>query len=43
MKYLLDAHVLLWYRAGDERLPAAVRNLLAAEEAQLWISDATFW
>lgn len=43
MKYLLDAHALLWHRAGDERLPAAVRNLLAAEEAQLWISDATFW
>ena len=29
MNFLFDTHILLWTIAGDERLPARVRALLA--------------
>ena len=41
--YLIDAHALLWYRNGDERLPLGVRQFLGEESSQLYISDATLW
>ena len=43
MSYLLDAHALIWYRAGDRKLPAGVRALLGSGEPGLFISDVTFW
>ena len=35
MKYLLDTHLLLWAIAGDRRLPARLRTLLAGQHLGL--------
>lgn len=43
MKLLLDTHVFLWAVAGDERLPASVCALLAADEHQILVSAASLW
>jgi len=43
MSYLLDAHVLIWHRSGDTRLPVGVRSLLSSDTALLYISDAVLW
>ena len=43
MRYLLDTHVLLWWRAADDRLPAPVRARLTAAQAELFLSAASVW
>lgn len=45
MKLLLDTHVLLWWLAPDDRLPATIRRAIegAGPERPLWVSDITLW
>lgn len=43
MSYLVDAHALIWYRAGDAKLPSGVQALLGGGERGIFISDVTFW
>jgi len=43
MDCLVDAHALLWHRAGDRRLPRRVRAILGGDGDDLHVSDATFW
>ena len=38
MKLLLDTHVLLWWWAEPERLPASLLATLSAPETEIWIS-----
>ncbi len=38
MRLLLDTHVLLWWWAEPERLPASLLATLSAAEADLWVS-----
>lgn len=38
---LLDTHALIWWVTGDERLPAAVRALLAAPRREAHVSVAS--
>ena len=38
MKLLLDTHVLLWWWAEPERLPASLLDTLSAPETEIWIS-----
>jgi PIN domain nuclease of toxin-antitoxin system len=43
MKLLLDTHSFLWFISGDERLPAATRDLIRAPEQDVWLSVASVW
>jgi PIN domain nuclease of toxin-antitoxin system len=43
LRYLLDTHIWLWGLLAPARLAPAVRAKLAAPEAELWLSAATFW
>ncbi|MFZ1108094.1 MAG: type II toxin-antitoxin system VapC family toxin [Rhodomicrobium sp.] len=43
MKLLLDTHVLVWWFAGDLRLPVATRQLIDGPEAEPYVSAATAW
>jgi PIN domain nuclease of toxin-antitoxin system len=43
MKLLLDTHSFLWFISGDERLPAAMRDLIRAAEQDVWLSVASVW
>jgi PIN domain nuclease of toxin-antitoxin system len=40
---LLDTHALLWWLAGDDRLPAAVRILLEDPRNSALVSAASAW
>ncbi|MFC3688566.1 type II toxin-antitoxin system VapC family toxin [Aquipuribacter hungaricus] len=42
MRLLLDTHAFLWLVAGDERLPASARTLVAGAELVL-LSAASVW
>lgn len=42
MRLLLDTHAFLWLVAGDERLPASARTLVARAEAVM-LSAASVW
>lgn len=42
MRLLLDTHAFLWLVAGDERLPASARSLVAGAEVVL-LSAASVW
>ena len=42
MKLLLDTHAFLWLVAGDERLPATARTLIAGAE-RVVLSAASVW
>ncbi len=41
MRALLDTHILLWFIAGDERLPLTWREALEAREDEFFISAAS--
>jgi len=41
MRLLLDSHTLLWAEAGDPRLSARAKRLLANQH--LWFSVASLW
>lgn len=43
MKLLLDTHILVWWVAGDRKLPKSLRDRIAAAENDVWVSAATFW
>ena len=43
MTLLLDAHCLVWFRTGDERLSPRVREAIESEESRLVVSVASFW
>ncbi|RLT33972.1 MAG: type II toxin-antitoxin system VapC family toxin [Chloroflexi bacterium] len=43
MTYLLDAHTLLWFVAGDATLPLSVRNLIEDRKTRRFVSIATLW
>jgi len=42
MRLLLDTHAFLWLVAGDERLPATARELVAAAD-HVSLSTASVW
>ena len=43
MRVLLDTHALLWWLDGDERLPPAMRRLLADTGTGVIVSAASAW
>jgi PIN domain nuclease of toxin-antitoxin system len=43
MKLLLDTHILLWAAGDPDRLSVDIRNLLNAEENELFFSAASIW
>lgn len=43
MKILLDTHALLWWMAGDERLPVSARALIADEVNTVYVNAALAW
>jgi PIN domain nuclease of toxin-antitoxin system len=42
MRLLLDTNVLLWTLAGSDRI-AKVRDLILADETEVFVSAASFW
>jgi len=40
---LLDTHVLLWWFAGDKKLPATARQCIENPSTTVFVSAATFW
>lgn len=43
MAYLLDTHALLWWLTDDPQLPAAVRDLIANPDHDIYVSAASGW
>ncbi len=43
MRLLLDTHALLWWLAGDARLPARARDAIANEANPVLVSAASAW
>ena len=43
MKALLDTHVFLWWIMDDERLTPYIRNFIADEGNDLFLSSASCW
>lgn len=43
MRVLLDTHAYLWFIAGDERLSARGREVIASPDADLLFSAASLW
>lgn len=43
MKLLLDTHVFLWFISGDERLPAAMRDVIREPENEVYLSVVSIW
>lgn len=43
MRLLLDTHILLWWLAGDRRLPKALASILAAPEHDIAVSAISLW
>ena len=43
MRLLLDTHIVVWWAAGSRLLGRKARDLIAANDAELIISAATWW
>lgn len=43
MKFLLDTHVLLWWRTDAPKLSAKARTLIVDETSTILISAASAW
>lgn len=43
MRLLLDTHILLWWVAGDRKLPRSLRDRITSAENDVSVSAATFW
>ena len=43
MNLLLDTQVALWAITDSSRLPAAARDLIAAEKTTVWVSAVSVW
>ncbi|MFM7652844.1 MAG: type II toxin-antitoxin system VapC family toxin [Vulcanococcus sp.] len=42
-RLLLDTHLVLWWLAGDERLPAEVQQRVQAPDSSVFVSQASLW
>ncbi|MEM6454783.1 MAG: type II toxin-antitoxin system VapC family toxin [Acidobacteriota bacterium] len=42
-RLLLDTHALLWWLAGDSRLPSSIRSRIEDADAVVWASAASAW
>ena len=43
MRLLLDTHALLWWLAGDLRLPRRARAAIASNDNAVYVSAASAW
>jgi len=43
MKYLLDAHTLIWFLNGDAKLPAEVKTIIEDGRNNCFVSIASLW
>ncbi len=43
MKVLLDTHILLWWLAGDDHLPAPAAVTIADPDTEVVVSAASAW
>ena len=43
MRVLMDTHALLWWLAGDERLPTVARDAIASRANVVYVSAASAW
>ena len=43
MKLLLDTHILLWWLADDEHLPAVAAEVIADPDSEVVVSAASAW
>lgn len=43
MELLLDTHALIWWLAGDARLPGHIRDAIDEHRAQVFVSAASAW
>lgn len=43
MRLLLDTHALVWWLAGDERLPRRVRAAIGSQRNASYVSAASAW
>jgi PIN domain nuclease of toxin-antitoxin system len=43
MKFLLDTHTLLWWFAGDSKLPPFAQTVIADEENHIFVSAVSAW
>jgi PIN domain nuclease of toxin-antitoxin system len=43
VRLLLDTHTLLWWLAGDARLPPAARAVIDHADSTAYVSAATAW
>ena len=43
MRVLLDTNAVLWWFAGDPKLPDDVRNLVSRDDTMVLVSAASAW
>ncbi|MEO1315055.1 MAG: type II toxin-antitoxin system VapC family toxin [Pseudomonadota bacterium] len=43
MRLLIDTHILIWFAAGSDRLPAAMRDAMIDERSVPHVSAVTVW
>jgi PIN domain nuclease of toxin-antitoxin system len=43
VRLLLDTHAFLWWLAGDEALPATIREVITDESNEVFVSAASAW
>jgi PIN domain nuclease of toxin-antitoxin system len=43
LRLLLDTHVALWAIGDDERLPVAIRAMIADPQNEVWVSAVSVW
>jgi len=43
LRLLLDTHALIWWLAGDPRLPARARDAIDAHRERVVVSAASAW
>ena len=43
MRLLLDSHALIWWLAGDRRLPADARDAIEDRRESVFVSAASAW
>ena len=43
MRLLLDAHLAIWGVLSDERLTQKVREMIAGDDGNVWVSTVSVW
>ena len=43
MRLLLDTHAFLWWLAGDDALPQAIRSVIGEDANTIFVSAASAW